>query len=135
MPPTPSRHFTPSVDQDQPCLFCPHTDLPMTFYSACTTTSTSRVAPLTQFHTPLPYCLHLPYVYIEALEPYKIDRVFILDCQARHLFPFYLSNGSYRPYGPFPDPAFRSSIFRGEILHKCHEYIGANGSQDVPLAV
>ena len=32
-----------------------------------------------------PYCLHLPYVYIEALEPYKIDKVLILDCQARQI--------------------------------------------------
>ena len=43
-----------NVDQDRPCLFCAHTDLPMTSYPACTTTSTSRVSPLTQFHTPLP---------------------------------------------------------------------------------
>ena len=36
------------------CSYCAHTDLPMTSYPACTTTSTSRVSSLTQFHTPLP---------------------------------------------------------------------------------
>ena len=34
--------------------YCAHTDLPMTSYPACTTTSTSHVSSLTQFHTPLP---------------------------------------------------------------------------------
>ena len=36
------------------CSYCAHTDLPMTSYPACTTTSTSRVSSLTQFHTLLP---------------------------------------------------------------------------------
>jgi hypothetical protein len=65
------------------------------------------------------------------------DSIFVLPCSNYLLhLPFYISqNSSYRPYEPSFGPLFRSSIPRGEILRKRHEYIGANGSQDVPLAV
>ena len=59
------------------------------------------------------------FMYIEALVPYKIDRVLILDCQARHsttrakkhqrrhilIMGIAISKISYDSYGPWSNPA------------------------------
>ena len=59
----------------------------MTSYPACTTTGTNRVTPLTQVPTPLPlFPTPSLCIYIEALEPHKIDRVLILNCRVRQTF-------------------------------------------------
>ena len=51
------------------------------------------------------YCLHLPHVYIEALEPHLLDRVLILWCSDRQFlyvnvfyFPFFLKKNPHPLY-------------------------------------